>query len=47
MGDTERLRRALEILNEMKEASELMAEGERVLNYVRGLMQSRTAGSGG
>ena len=46
MGDAERLRRAFEILNKMKEASELMAGDERLLDYVRGLMQSKTAGSG-
>jgi tetratricopeptide (TPR) repeat protein len=46
MGDAERLRRAFEMLSKMKQASELMAGDERVLDYVKGLMQSRAAGSG-
>jgi hypothetical protein len=46
MGDAESLGRAFEMLSKMKGASELMADGERVLDYVKGLMQSRAAGSG-
>ncbi len=46
MGDAESLGRAFEMLSKMKGASELMADGERVLDYFKGLMQSRAAGSG-